>query len=288
MGASPSWDDLRCLEALARTGDVASAARELGLSPSTLYRRIAALEASTDTRCLTRGTGATELTEAGRSLAAGAHRMREVLTRVVGEVRGRHTSLTGVVSLTTVEGMAPFLPAPLATLRERHPELRIDVHFGDRGPSVRRREVDVAIGIMPRPPSDCWGRRLFQIGYGVFGTETVVRATPRWVVLGPEVAHTPEAKWETKHATEVAASTAHRSAFLGLVRAGLGLGLLPRPLASLYPELVEAPTYRKLVSDLRRVAWVLTHESQRKTPRVAALTAVLAEHLAGAPPTAVL
>lgn len=277
--SAPSWDDLRYLESLARLRDVGAAARELEVSASTLYRRIAALEANVGARCLTRTAGPTELTEAGRELAEGARRMREALTRTVGDVRRRDESLAGSVSLTTVEGMAPLIAAPLRALRETHPDLRVDLLLSDRGPSVRRREVDVAISIVERPPAECWGTRLFRFDYAVFGTEAVLASQrPSWIVLTDANATTPEAKWEAQHAMSVAVATANRGAFLAFVREGVGLGLLPRPLAALYPELVEDTSRREGLRALDRVAWVLTHEAHRKSPRIAALTKTLTSH----------
>lgn len=280
MSAEVHWDDLRCLDALVREKTVGAAARQLGISSSTLYRRIAALEAATGTRCLVRGTGPTELTEAGKILAGAAQRTREAILRVVGEVKSDDARLAGEVSLTTVEGMMPFLGAPLAELAELNPDLRIRLHLSDTGPSVRRREVDVAIGVMERPPADCWGRRLFRIRYGVFGTEEATRRDPlRWVVLGPPMDRVPEGQWEAAHAEHVALATASRGGIVTLVRAGAGVGLLPRPLASLHPELVELRRYRSSLETLERVAWILTHESARKTPRIAAVAQVLVKHL---------
>ncbi|PZR15372.1 MAG: hypothetical protein DI536_07925 [Archangium gephyra] len=52
------WEDLRLLEAIERTGKVAAAARELGLSLSTLYRRVGLLESSVGHVCLLRGAQA--------------------------------------------------------------------------------------------------------------------------------------------------------------------------------------------------------------------------------------
>lgn len=277
--STPNWDDLRILEALSRTRDVGAAARELELSVSTLYRRIAALEASTGSRCLTRTAGPTALTDAGQALADAGRRMREALTRTVGDVRRRDESLAGSVSVTTVEGMAPLLAAPLRTLRATHPELRVDLVLSDRGPSVRRREVDVAVSIVPRPPPECWGTRLFRFDYAVFGTgAALAQATPSWVVLGDANVTTPEAKWEAQRAVPVAVATSNRGAFLAFVRAGVGLGLLPRPLAALHAELREDTSRREGLRALDRVAWVLTHEAHRKSPRIAALTQALITH----------
>ncbi len=49
-----SWDDLRSLEAPERTVKPGQAARELGISLSMLYRRIAELEQSVGRLCLKR------------------------------------------------------------------------------------------------------------------------------------------------------------------------------------------------------------------------------------------
>jgi DNA-binding transcriptional LysR family regulator len=147
---------------------------------------------------------------------------------------------------------------------------------------VRRREIDVAISIVSRPPPDCWGTRLFRFDYAVFGTDAALaHARPSWIVLTDANATTPEAKWERERAEPVAVATANRGAFLAFVREGVGLGLLPRPLAALYPELVEDTSRREGLRALDRVAWVLTHESHRKSPRIAALTQALVAHFRG-------
>ena len=282
--SAPSWDDLRCLEALARHGDVRRAARELGITASTLYRRVAALEASTGTRLLVRGVGPTALTEPASALARTAERVRGEIDGALADVRREQGALTGEVSLTTVEGMLPFLVRPLAAFAELHPGLGVQLHLGNAGPSVRRREVDVAVGVMERTPSECWGRRLFRFHFGVYGREQAARSEPlRWVVLGPEHGSTPDGVWETRHAQPVAVRASSRTAVIELVRAGVGVALLPRPLGALHPELVEIKRGHAPVDRLGRTAWVLTHESRRKLPRVAALTSVLAEHLTGIP-----
>ncbi len=51
------WEDVRYLEAVGRTGSVGEAARELGVSASTVYRRVGALESAVGHPCLARGPG---------------------------------------------------------------------------------------------------------------------------------------------------------------------------------------------------------------------------------------
>jgi molybdate transport repressor ModE-like protein len=277
-----SWDDLRHLEAIHRTGSVGHAARELRVSASTVYRRIAVLEAALGHACIVRGLEPAVLTDAGRALARVGETMRRSLAVATGAVRARETEISGEVSVTTVEGLAPFLVAPIAALTEKHPALRVVVHLADSGPSVRLREVDVSVGIMPRPPVGCVGRRVLRIPYGVFGPKDQAQRWPgpRWVVRGSRLRHSPEAEWEAKHASEIAAAS---SLFTGLVElcvGGIGVGLMPRMIAARYPSLIELPKYRERTASLERTAWVLVHPEQKKTPRVAALVSALVEGFA--------
>jgi len=276
-----AWDDLRYLEALDRGGSVAAAARHLGVAASTVYRRIAVLEEELGGPCVVRGTTPPELTEAGVALLAVARTVKGELARVSQIASDSQESLSGSVSMTTVEGFLPLLIEPLRQLSLKHPELRVDVHLGDAGPSVRRREVDVAIGVMSNPPEGLVGRRLAAIRYGVFGTEQACRREPqRWVTTGPPREHTPEAKWERENAGRVVLSTGSRNMMVSLVREGLGVAVLPRRLARLSDGLVELESYRERLSGLERPVWILTHAHARERAGVRALLDALFDGLA--------
>ncbi len=274
------WDDVRYLEAVERTGSVSGAARELALSASTVYRRISALEAAVGQACIVRGAGDTALTEVGAALARVGRQTRRSLADATGAIRARDTDLAGEVSLTTVESLLPFIVEPIAELTAKHP-LRVSLHLGDSGPSVRDREVDVAIGIMNRPPTGCWGRRLRRLPFGVFGTRQAIarQPAPVWVVRGAAERSSPEAAWEREHATPVATSAPFDAA-VTLVARGVGLGLLPRLLAEPNPDLVELTAHRASVAHLERTAWLLTHPDQRRNPRVVALMKALVKSFA--------
>lgn len=274
------WDDVRYLEAIERTGSVADAARELGVSVSTVYRRVAALESDAGYLCLVRGPGPAVLTEPGLALALVGRRTRKALSEASGAVRARETEIAGEVSLTTVDALLPFLLDPIAELTARYP-VQVTLHLGDSGPSVRDREVDVAIGIMRRPPPGCWGRRIRRIPSGVFGTREAIarKPAPRWVVRALSERHSPESAWEREHATDVAARASFGE-MVALVARGIGLGLMPAMIAALHPQLVEVTSYRASLAALDRTAWLLTHPDQRKTPRVVALMNALAKGFA--------
>ncbi len=278
-----NWDDLRYLEALVRQKKAPAVARELGVSTSTVYRRIGALEEALGAGCLVRGGTAIELTRCGEAIVALARDLHVGLARAMDVADAERQVISGRVSLTTVDGFLPLLVGPLGRLAERHPDLRIDLHLGYSGPSVRRREVDVAIGVMENPPPGLVGRRLLRIDYAVFGTPDAASRRPlRWVVTGPPIQHEPEARWESAHAGAVALATGSRTAMMRFVLDGLGVALLPRPQAQRYPELVEVEELSAKARELRRDAWLLVHPDMRHDARVRALADALSE-LAASP-----
>ena len=179
------WNDLRILDAIERHGGIAAAARALGSSTSTLYRRVGSLDAIVGEVCLVRG-GDGALTDVGAALARVGKKTRGALSDVRAELHDRDTALQGEVSLTAVQALLPFIEGAVASLCRRHPGLALNLHLGDDGPSVRDREVDVALAITPRPPPGCFGRRVARMGFGVFGVQAVVDARPDCFVARAE------------------------------------------------------------------------------------------------------
>jgi molybdate transport repressor ModE-like protein len=273
------WDDVRMLEAVATGGSVSRAARVLGVSPATVYRRITALEETVGHTCLARGPGKVKLTELGRALATVGTSTRQALDTVTSRARLEQREVTGEVSLTTVDGLLPFVTGPIAEVTSAHP-LRVVLVLGDDGPSVREREVDLAVGIMRSPPPGCWGRRLAKLPYGVFGTPAAIarKPAPRWVARAHPEGYSPESAWERENVVEVAAR-ARFDALVALVARGVGIGLMPRAIAREH-GLVELPSHRANVVHLERTAWLLTHPDLRKTARVKVLMDALVRRFA--------
>lgn len=275
-----SWDDLRYVEAVDRLGTAGRAARELGVSASTVYRRIAFLESRVGAQCILPGSGAGRLTEAGRALAAIARQTEASIGELSRKLRTTKESVAGEVSVTTVEGFIPFIAGALAALARKHPELRVVLHIGEQGPSVRRREVDIAIGVMPRPAESLWGRKLFTIDYGVYATKDAAKRKPLpWLVLAPPLHKTPQAEWEAEHAKYVVARTASLGATIALCREGAGAAVLPRKLAARMTDLVEIAAYAKTIAAIQRPTWLLTHPDVQDEPRIRAVMAALGEGL---------
>lgn len=127
-----SWPDLAALELLvtvAERGSVGAAARELGMAQPNATRSLARLERRLGCTLLERSSRGSSLTAAGlmvvehakATLAAG----RALLDASAALGPSEQVALRVAASQTIAEHL---LPAWLATLRQRHPEISVELH----------------------------------------------------------------------------------------------------------------------------------------------------------------
>src|SRR5262252_7418264 len=102
-----SWDDLRIALSIAREGSIRKSARKLGVSHSTVLRRLRELEASTRVRLFERKLEGYEATAAGQDLFDTACEVEDIVLGLERRVAGHDLRLSGAVRLTLAD---PFLP----------------------------------------------------------------------------------------------------------------------------------------------------------------------------------
>lgn len=144
---------LRAIEAfvrIVRLGSARAAADELGLSPSALSRRVAALEEFIGKRLFTRQHQAMRLTDEGQAFYdAVSPRFDELAAAVEGQVEDSKVLRLhlGVLPLFGTQRLFPRLPE----LRKAHPRLHIDI---DTSPHLDHRvgdTLDAAIVLAKQP-----------------------------------------------------------------------------------------------------------------------------------------
>ncbi|MBA4162532.1 MAG: LysR family transcriptional regulator [Novosphingobium sp.] len=144
---------LRAIEAfvrIVRLGSARAAADELGLSPSALSRRVAALEDFIGKRLFTRQHQAMRLTDDGQAFYdAVGPRFDELAAAVEGQVEDSKVLRLhlGVLPLFGTQRLFPRLPE----LRKAHPRLHIDI---DTSPHLDHRvgdTLDAAIVLAKQP-----------------------------------------------------------------------------------------------------------------------------------------
>jgi DNA-binding transcriptional LysR family regulator len=115
---------LRTFEAVARHGTVTDAAIVLGLAPSSVSEQIRSLENSLGVALFDRGPKGMSLTSAGERMRTWARRLLDQAEQARQEV----TVARPVLRLGTLETIAAtHVPAVLARLAERRPDLQVEV-----------------------------------------------------------------------------------------------------------------------------------------------------------------
>lgn len=156
-----SFLDAEAFLALADQQGFGAAARELGVTQSTISRRIAGLEARIGRRLVERTTRRVALTEAGESYAS---ELRDVLLRLENadaRVQSQTADPEGLLRVTmpTAFGRACVLPG-LTRLARRHAGLRFELDLSDRYVDLLDGGFDVAIRLAAPTQSGIDARRL--------------------------------------------------------------------------------------------------------------------------------
>lgn len=286
-----NWDDLRFVLALHRHGSVSAAARALKVDPSTIGRRIAALEGELGAQLVVRQTDGMKLTEAGREAAAAAESIDARLGELAGKVGGAAEQPRGRVRVSVTDGFAPFLYGGLTALREDYPDIVVDLVVSSHAVDLARGEADVALRVFRETRGDLVARKVCDIGWSLYAAPSYLERRPApadpedlrghdLVGYADAAARSPGSRWLDAHAAgaSIVLRGSSTVAVVHAVKAGMGLAILPCFTAD--PSLVRL-TPRVLATS---EAFLVTTEDAKGAARVRivveALAAMFAKHRA--------
>lgn len=95
-----SWDDLRTVLEISRSGSLSGAARQLGVSHATVFRRLKNIERRLGVLLFERSPGGYQATLAGEEMAQAAARVHQEVEGVTRRIQGRDQRLEGVIRVT--------------------------------------------------------------------------------------------------------------------------------------------------------------------------------------------
>ncbi|WP_327071265.1 LysR family transcriptional regulator [Kitasatospora sp. NBC_01302] len=260
---------LAVLREVARHGSFNQAALTLHCTPSAVSQQIAALERSLGTPAVERSTRGVTLTQAGRLLVEAADAIAAELT----DAQQRIERLTAVQTTLTVATFASagrrLLPAALAGFVADHPEVELTILEAEPEeslPALREGRADLALayhfdGLPPARPGDRSG-----LDWTPLGTDPMQVVLPRSHPSvadyldrpePPQLAELADQRW-ILGCHKSAAQLARHAGTLGvelriactatdydfaqsLVRAGIGIALIPAIGLTRHPELVAFP-----------------------------------------------
>ena len=284
------WNQARAFLATAEEGSLSAAARALGLTQPTVGRQIAALEEELGVLLFDRVGRSLTLTQSGLELLEHVRAMGEAAGLVSLTASGRSQSIAGQVCITASDAMSAYiLPPVLARLRERAPEIEVEVLASNAIHDLRRREADIAIRhVRPEQP-DLIARRIGAATAHLYASTAYLNRHGRPRSPGDLVESTfigfanPDRMLTALNAFGLSLTPRNfklvsNSGIAGweMVKQGLGIGVMSKQIAALTPD-VEAVLPR-LVS-IRFPVWLTTHRELHSSRRIRLVFDLLAEAL---------
>lgn len=273
------WGDVRYFLALARTGSIRAAGTALGVSHSTVARRVEALEEQLETRLFDRHRDGYAVTDAGARMVPSAERVENEMAALERTLQGTDGKLAGSIALTCCDNfVGTLLIESLAPFLDEHSSIELTFTTDSRPFDLAKREADIAIRTLPRgvdPPDFLIGRKLAPVTVANY-VATVHRdrldpttsESSRWlsfedraigqaVVDGTSFPSLP--LWGAFSSLEL---LAHATA------AGLGLAVMPT-----YVGDRVAALERLEPADVRHLAdlWLVSHPDLRENARFRAM-----------------
>ncbi len=278
-----NWDDLKVLLALSREGSTRKAASKMGVSNTTVMRRLESLEEHIGGKLFNRTPDGYKPTALADQLLPTAIAVEQTLVEAERRVSGKDSELSGRVKLSLPAVPVTHISESVAEFALKYPRIELDISISDEPVDLARREADIAVRGLPkdkRPPKDIVGIKIGRISLGYYVHKellseaargqrqlTCIRASHTVLNLGDLPA--PETlRLESRHLidglTPRMVAVTHK----------LGVAALPCFLARQHPDLILLPG---VPSAHWGHTWLLHHKDLRQSARIRALFQHLAE-----------
>lgn len=276
------WDDLKHFIAVARTGSLTEAARNLKASAATVSRHIDSLETELGARLFEHRSTGYVLTDSGRSILMRAEGVEEAVLAVERQAASADPALSGKVRVASTEDMASMVIVPnLAPFVARYPGIAVELVGGLSVVNLTRRDADIALRSVRPDAGDLMMRRIGAVDIAVYGARSYVDThgivpgavefskveTITWI---EEMAGLRGGPWLAAHAAAARVVLHVNSSRLlyAACAAGLGLAVLPCFGGDNDPALVcVVPPEEVQTLDL----WLVVHRDLASVPRVRAV-----------------
>ncbi|OHV84816.1 LysR family transcriptional regulator [Rhizobium sp. LCM 4573] len=281
MSGNPNftWDDLQYFLAVARTGQLSTAARHLRTSHATVSRRIDRLEFALKVKLFERNPRGYVLTAMGQRFIDTAEKIELEADRLQADIVSGTTAQRGVIRLSAPEGFANFFFAHrMGEFTAQHPNLSLELVTIQQIMSLSRKEADIAVTLDPPKGGPYLIEKITDYTLNVYGAKTyLARSEPitcredllahpfigyiEDMIFAPGLDYLGDVHPGIKPRFQSSSIFAQLTA----TRNGLGLCVLPHFIARHQPDLeIVLPDE----VDLLRNYWLIRHRDLSQIPRV--------------------
>lgn len=264
--------DLSIIAAIDSEGSFLGAARLLGVSHTTIARKLRRIEEHYGTTLVARASDRAQLTVEGERALSAALRIEEEMMSLERSIIGRDSELSGDIRLTTVDILATHYMDRFVEFRARYPEIALHLSTSPEIERLSRRDADMALRVTNAPDEYLVGRVVDRFSFAPFVAEAHADQPAHkmpWLGYTNGDRNMAKGRWLERHVPRAREQATLPSAMVMMeaVRAGLGAGLLPVEIAREVPGLVQVDIGEPMHVDV----WLLVPEELRHTARVRAM-----------------
>ncbi len=283
-----TWDDLQFFLAVARTGQLSTAARQLRSSHATVSRRIDRLEFALKVKLFERNPRGYVLTVMGQRFIETAEKMEQETERLQADLAAGATAQRGVVRISAPEGFSNFFFATvLKEFKARYPNIALELVTIQQIMSLSRKEADLGVVLDEPKGGPYFSEKLTDYHLQVYGSRDYLSANAPITCRDDLLSHpfigyiedmifAPGLDYLGDIHPRIRPQFQSSSIFAQLTatRNGLGLCVLPFFIARRHPELQMVLPDEV---DLKRHYWITCHRDLRHVPRVRTVIDFLVE-----------
>jgi DNA-binding transcriptional LysR family regulator len=284
------WALWRSLLAILREGSLSGAARALDVAHPTIRRHLDELEQRLRAPLFLRSPSGLVPTELALSLRDGATAMESAACLLVRTVSADAGAVAGTVRIAASDIIGvEVLPPILAGLKARYTGLSFELSLSNSIEDVLRHDADIAVRMTRPAQDDLVARRIGVIPLGLYARDSWIArhgepaSLTDLIASGSLIGQDRESTFIRvlanagfrAGATDFGFRSDSDAAQLAALRAGLGVGICQKPLATRDPAL------RQVLPDFTHglETWLVHHPSLRRAKHVRATVDGLASGL---------
>jgi len=282
------WGNLQYFLAVARTGSLSRAAKQLRVNHSTVARRLEKLEQQLDVRLFDRLNNGYRLTDDGLVLEKHAGQIEHEINQIQDVFSGSEAEPRGTLKISKPSSGLLNLAPLLVAFHHRYPDINLVLIAGGERSEIARMDADVAIRLTNDPPEALVARKLGQLPINIFGSHAYLEqagtrdlAEYNWLVWHNEDSFLnmePALKREIPNARIVLRTSSYNELFEA-VTAGMGVSFLsPMRL----PRAHQLQAVSPALYQFDQGVWLLSHPDLRNRERIRVFRDFMIEHLGGA------
>lgn len=251
------WDKLRIFHVVAKAGSFTHAGETLNLSQSAVSRHISSFEEDLGITLFHRHARGLILTEQGELLFQTSTDIFSKMMAIEGQLSDARDATDGELSVTMPEFIGTsWLGSHIGNFHAQHPEIELSLLLDDRIFNLGLREADAAVRLYKPEQSELVQRHLASISFvacaskeylSKHGTPKKSEDLKKYSLIGyPNQALVPYKNPNSLFEQAGISVTKNRNMILmnsistirQAIRAGAGIGVLPRFMADSLPDIV--------------------------------------------------